>query len=373
MRREVVVGVLCRGGVATDVDRGARDCSDRHRCDLAHHGQRVHGLAVRAVADQRQVDVRDGAVTADLGVGDRAHHLAGSQGTALERRDAGLHTVRRDVASLDDDHGRALLVRERLLDVVVDLEHREGLAGDVVRSGLLGVHAQGGQREHHEDADAGDEGHQRAAHDVAEDEAPHARVALLALEAAQQRQTALVDAIAELREHCGQHRQRAQHGDADDEDGPDRHRAALGLAEEEDAGQRGHHGEARDQHGVTAGGGGSLERRQLACSPRPLLALALEVEERVVDCDGHADQHHQDLRALARRHELARDGGQPERGEDRGQPEQHGDAGREQGAEGQQQDQKGDRDRQELRLLEVLRELVVEVLARGRVAELLDA
>ena len=84
-------------------------------------------------------------------------------------------------------------------------------------------------------------------------------------------------------------------------------RAALGLADEEDAGERCHHGQARDQDGVTAGRGGGLERGQLAGAARPLLTLALEVEERVVDGDGHADQHHQDLRALAGRDELARD------------------------------------------------------------------
>ena len=332
--------------------------------EVPHGGQRVHRLAVRAVADERQVDVRDRAVTADLRSGDRAEHLAGRERLALELRDAGLHLRRANVGGLDDDHGRAVLAREGLLDVVVDREHREGLAGDVVQAGLLGVHAEGGQCEHDEDCDAGDESDDGAAHDVAEDEAPDAGVALFALEPAQQRQTALVDAVAELRQHRRQHRQRAEHGDTDDEDRADRHRAALGLAEEEDAGERCHHGQARDQDGVTAGRGGSLEGGQLAGTARPLFTLALEVEERVVDGDGHADQHHQDLRALAGRHELARDGGQTEGREDRGQAEQHRDAGCEQRAEGQQQDDQGDRDGEELRLLEVLLQLVVELLAR---------
>ena len=60
-------------------------------------------------------------------------------------------------------------------------------------------------------------------------------------------------------------------------------------------------GQAGDEHRVAAGRGGGLERGQLAGAARPLLALTLEVEERVVDADGHADQHHQDLRALAGR------------------------------------------------------------------------
>ena len=65
--------------------------------------------------------------------------------------------------------------------------------------------------------------------------------------------------------------------------------------------------------------------------------------------------------------------GEAEGREHRGQAEQHRDAGCEQRAEGQQQDDQGDRDGEELRLLEVLRQLVVELLARRGVTELLDA
>ena len=186
-------------------------------------------------------------------------------------------------------------------------------------------------------------------------------------------QTAAVDAIAELGEHCRQHGQRAEHRDADDEDRADRHGTAVGHAHEEHAGERDHHGQARDEHRVAARGRCGLEGRELAGAARPLLALALEVEERVVDRDGHADQHHQDLRALAGRDELARDGGEPEGREHRRQAEQDRDAGREQRAEREQQDDQRDRDGEELRLLEVLRELVVELLAGRGVAELLDA
>ena len=60
---------------------------------LAHRGERVHRLAVGAVADERQVDVRDRAVTADLGLGDRAEHLARRERLALEVGDAGLHAA----------------------------------------------------------------------------------------------------------------------------------------------------------------------------------------------------------------------------------------------------------------------------------------
>ena len=58
---------------------------------------------------------------------------------------------------------------------------------------------------------------------------------------------------------------------------------------------------------MTAGRRGGLERGELAGAAGPFLALALEVEQRVVDADGHADQHDQDLRALAVGDELARD------------------------------------------------------------------
>ena len=225
------------------------------------------------------------------------------------------------------------------------------------------MHVQGRQGEGDQNGYAGDQRDERTAHDVPEDEAPHAGIALLALEPPQQRQAAAVDAVAELGEHGREHRERAEHRDADDEDGADRHRTALGLAEEEDARERRHDRQARDQDGVTAGRGCCLERGELARAASPFLALALEIEERVVHGDCHADQHHQDLRALAGGHELARDGGEAEGREDRREAEQHRDTGSQQRAEREQQDDERDRDREEFGLLEVRRELVVELLA----------
>ena len=108
----------------------------------------------------------------------------------------------------------------------------------------------------------------------------------------------------------------------------------FGVAHQEHPGERGHHGQAGDEHRVAAGGGCGLERGQLAGATGALLALPLEVEQRVVDADGHADQHHQDLGALTRRDELAGQRRQAEGREYRGEAEQHRDAGGQHGAEG---------------------------------------
>ena len=45
-----------------------------------------------------------------------------------------------------------------------------------------------------------------------------------------------------------------------------------------------------DQHRPAGGGGGGLERGAVAAAGAPLLALALHVEERVVDADGEPDE-----------------------------------------------------------------------------------
>ena len=248
--------------------------------------------------------------------------------------------------------------------MVVDLQHREGLAGDVVRAGLLGVHAQGGQGEHHEDADAGDERDDGAAHDVAEDEAPDAESRSSRLRRRSSGRRLLWTRSPSFASTAGSTVSEPSTATPTTRIEPIAIAPLSGSPRKKMPASEAItvRPETRTAWPLVAAAASSAA--SLPAPARPLLALALEVEERVVDGHGHADQHHQDLRALAGRHELARDGGQPEGGEHRGQPEQHRDAGREQRAEGQQQDEQGDRDREELRLLEVLRELVVELLAR---------
>ena len=54
------------------------------------------------------------------------------------------------------------------------------------------------------------------------------------------------------------------------------------------------------EDGAAGGGGGGLERGALAATGGPLLALAPEVEERVVDADGEADQEDRPRRSARR-------------------------------------------------------------------------
>ena len=63
---------------------------------------------------------------------------------------------------------------------------------------------------------------------------------------------------------------------------------------------------------------------------------------------------------------------QPHRGDHRGEREQQRHPGRDQGSEGQDQDDQGDRQAEDLGPAEVLAQGVVQSLADGRAADLLD-
>ena len=106
---------------------------------------------------------------------------------------------------------------------------------------------------------------------------------------------AAIDPVAELAEQGRQHGQRADHRHEDDDHRAERERRVDLRAGEQQAGHRDQHREAGDQHRLARGGGGTLQRVTARVSRRALLALALDVEERVVDADRHA--HQQDHRA----------------------------------------------------------------------------
>ena len=127
---------------------------------------------------------------------------------------------------------------------------------------------------------------------------------------------------------AGQHGQRADHRDRDDHHRPDREGHERLVAGEEHAGHRDQHGDAGDEDGAAGGGCGGLEGGVLAASGGTLFALAPEVEERVVDADGEADQedHLGDL--LVDRDELARERDQARGRDDGGDREQQRDRAR---------------------------------------------
>ena len=126
-------------------------------------------------------------------------------------------------------------------------------------------------------------------------------LAAVAAEAADERDPALLDPVAELARARGQDGERAEHRDCDDEHRADREGHERLVAGEEHAGHRDQDGDARDEDGAARGGGGGLERGALAAAGGPLLALTPHVEERVVDADGEADEQDDLHDVLARR------------------------------------------------------------------------
>ena len=92
------------------------------------------------------------------------------------------------------------------------------------------------------------------------------------------------------------------------------------------------------EDGAARRGGGGLERG-LGVAPRlALLALAADVEQRVVDADGEADEQDDRHQVVGGRRELADAGDDAHRAEDGGEAEQQRQAGGDERAEGEQQD-----------------------------------
>ena len=103
-----------------------------------------------------------------------------------------------------------------------------------------------------------------------------------------------------------------------------------------------------------------------------LLALTADVEEGVVDADGEPDQGHQRAAAAAVGRDLGDDAERAHGGGDRGQAEQQRHRRGDDGAERQQQDHERDRERDDLRALEVLLEDLLEALVHGAPAGLVQ-
>ena len=100
---------------------------------------------------------------------------------------------------------------------------------------------------------------------------------------------AALDAVAERREHRRHDGDRAEHRDRDDDDRADAERGEDAVAGEQHAGHRDHHRQAGDDHGAARGRRGDRDRLARAAAASALLALAAQVEQRVVDSDGEAD------------------------------------------------------------------------------------
>ena len=196
-----------------------------------------------------------------------------------------------------------------------------------------------------------------------QDRRPEAVVAALTPEPVQIGKATLLDAVAELREQRRQHRQRAEHCHGDDHHRRDPEREVRLVAAEEHPGHRDHHGDARDQDRAARRRRRGLECGLVALPRGPLLALALQVEERVVDADGEADQQEHGADVLVHRDQVARQRDETERPEHGREREQQRHACGDDRAEDEQQDQEGQRDRPLPRLRELRVEHVVQRLA----------
>ena len=103
-----------------------------------------------------------------------------------------------------------------------------------------------------------------------------------------------------------------------------------------------------------------------------LLALAADVEQRVVDPDGQADEDDYRCSGAALRGEVRDQAERAERAGHRGQAQQERDDRGHEGAEGDDEDEQRDRQRHELGLMEVVVEDVIDGAAAGSVAGLLQ-
>jgi hypothetical protein len=165
---------------------------------------------------------------------------------------------------------------------------------------------------------------------------------------------------------------RADHGDRDDHQGGQAHRLELGEAGEQRARHRHADRDAGDDDRPAAGGGGDPQCRVRAPAGLPLLALPAQVEQAVVDADGHADQQHHGVGGVAHRLQMADQAHQAHRRHDRGHRQTDRQQRRHQCAEGDQQDAEGHRHGGVLGPLEVLAEGVGVLLVHAGAADLRD-
>ena len=172
--------------------------------------------------------------------------------------------------------------------------------------------------------------------------------------AAEERDPGPVRPRAQPGQQRGQERQRAEHRDADHRDGADGDAGELAVPGEEQPAQRDHHGQPGDQDGPAGRGRRGAQRLLGARAAGPFLPLPAQVEQRVVDGDGHPDEQHDRGRAGVDGQPLPGDGEQGQRGEHRRPGQQHRDAGRDQRAEHRDQQDQRDRHRGLRSLPEVL-------------------
>ena len=213
---------------------------------------------------------------------------------------------------------------------------------------------------------------QRSTQHRGEYDRPEATFAVAATELAQQRDLALLDPVAELREQRGQHRQRSEDRGGDDEDRAHRDTAEAAGAGEEHAADRCHDGCTRDENRAARCRGGGEERRVGGAAGGTLLTFATDVEQGVVDADREPDQQHHRVHRSVDREEMASQEHQTDGGDDRGQREEHRQQRCGERSECEHQDEHGRGDREDLGAMQVAVGRVHGDIAETRRAELSD-
>ena len=234
------------------------------------------------------------------------------------------------------------------------------------------MHSQRRHRNRNEDAGRGEGREQRSAQHRCEYDRPETTFAVAATEPTQQRDLALLDPVAELREQRGQHRQRPEDRCGDDEDRAHRDTAEAAGAGEEHAADRCHDGCTRDENRAARCRGGGEERRLGGAAGGTLLTFATDVEQGVVDADREPDQQHHRVDGSVDREQMAGQEHQPDGGDDRRQREKNRQQRCSERAECEQQDEHGRGDREDLGAVQVAVGRVHGDVAETRRAELSD-
>ena len=297
-------------------------------------------------------------------------HQAGEKSAPLELPDRLLRLGGVQVRRLHDDVRRDLGAGERLLQAVVRLHDGDRLWVRV-GPGLCRMEGQRRRRECQKQSARQDHREQGTAQDTVHDRAPDSSLSVTTTETVDEWNPETIHVVAELGEQRGEHGQRSDHRNGDDEHRRDAKGGEV-LPGEQHPRHRDHHGDSRDEHRTARGRCSRFERGFGAAPGGPFLAFALQVEQRVVDPDREADQQdHRVDRFVARKH-LARDRPQAEGRENGRQREDERDSGRDQGSEREDENGQGDRDRDEPGLLEGVHERSFELLVRTAVTELTD-
>ena len=186
---------------------------------------------------------------------------------------------------------------------------------------------------------------------------------------AEDRNAQRVDAVADDAQQRGQEGQRGRDRDDSDEDRSEREAPHDRGRDDEHADQRDDERAAAEEHRATGGGAGSRDRIFLRQPEPPLLAIAGDDEEGVVDPErqAHPREHVDDEHGERELERQERD--EPERDDDREDRHQHGHEPGDNGAEDEHEhDQRGGQAEGQLALLEVGLRLLAEVVVHRAVA-----